>query len=127
MEEIFMLIKNKELVKKKLDVYVSNFSYLKLKEYEDAIFGYIVDKRKRAQVELWRLETMMKKNQEFYLEYYCAYCRMKRLMKVAHFDPTALDEIYNTLLAIQLDNNINIRLYSGLPLLKEMIDLGMFA
>ena len=55
-------INSPEIINKKLDVYLSNFTEKDLEEYEEAIFTNKMSKRTRAELELNRLrEDIIKK------------------------------------------------------------------
>lgn len=112
-------INSPEIINKKLDVYLSNFTEKDLEEYEEAIFTNKMSKRTRAELELNRLrEDIIKKPNE-YADYFTEIARLTRLLKVAEFDSTVLDEVYSSIVRMQLECNSNIRLYSGISLLKN--------
>lgn len=114
-------INSSEIINKKLDVYLQNFSESALEEYEDAIFTEKMSKKTRAEMELNRLrEDIIKKPSE-YADYFTEISRLTRLLKVAEFDSTVLDEVYSSIVRMQLECNSNIRLYSGINLLKNEV------
>lgn len=104
---------------KKLNVYSNNFTKEQLQEYEDAIFTKKIDKKQRAELELERLKLELSKKDDSYVRYFDEIVRMAGLLKVSNFDVTVLDEIYSTILKIELTCGIKLRLYSGITLLAE--------
>ncbi len=106
----------------KIGAYLNNFSKEKLGMYEDIIFSNKIDKAKRAELELDRLKSELVKLPELYALYLEEVVRLGKLLEVSDFDSTVLDEIYASILRIELEHGIKIRLYSGIPILKEELD-----
>ena len=85
-------INSPEIINKKLSVYLSNFTE----------------------------NDLLRKPNEF-ADYFTEIARLTRLLKVAEFDSTVLDEVYSSIVRMQLECNSNIRLYSGISLLKNEV------
>lgn len=110
-----------EIINKKLSVYLSNFTENDLEEYEEAIFTNKMSKRTRAELELDRIKNDLLRKPNEFADYFTEIARLTRLLKVAEFDSTVLDEVYSSIVRMQLECNSNIRLYSGISLLKNEV------
>lgn len=108
-------------IDKKLNVYSNSFTNEQLQEYEDAIFTKKIDRKKRAELEIERLKNDLSKEQDVYAEYFDEIVRISKLLKVSSFDVTVLDEIYATILRIELECGLKPRLFSAIPLLMETL------
>ena len=100
----------------KIKVYGENFSLSQLREYEDAIYTDKIDSVKRCHLELERLETDLRKKGQYYT-YLKEIMEMKKLLRVAYFDDTVVDDIKKTIVRIQLEEDFSVRLYSAVAAL----------
>lgn len=107
----------KEILKK-VNVYLEHFSATELNKFEDTIFGEY-NRYYRAFLEIQRLKRIFKG--EYLIRYRIH--ELEMMLKDAYFDKDALDDIYKSILKIQLQNGISIRLYGGLSMLKDHLEL----
>lgn len=116
--------KNNNLLKK-LYVYKENFSKEQLDEYENTIFTVKVSRKKRAELELARLKMELSKLESVDPAAYEEYLALCKLLQVADFDPSVIDDIYARLVKLQLENNLSIRLYTAISSLCDKLESQM--
>lgn len=105
-----------DYISKKVSVYLENFTPEELSKYEDEIFTEKMDKRIRAELEFYRLKDEISiKDSKYYLEIR----KLSNLFKIANLGSDIVDEIYKIIVEIQLANNMDVRLYSALNLIKN--------
>lgn len=105
-----------DYISQKVSVYLENFTPEELSKYEDEIFTEKMDKRIRAELEFYRLKDEISiKDSKYYLEIR----KLSNLFKIANLGSDIVDEIYKIIVEIQLANNMDVRLYSALNLIKN--------
>lgn len=110
---------------KKLQVYIDNFSKEQLYEYESSIFTDEVSRKKRAELELIRLKLDIDKLNSVDSSVYEEYLDLFKLLQVADFDPSVIDNIYARVVRLQLENDLSIRLYTALSLLQDQLEMKL--
>ncbi len=116
---------NQNNLLKKVHIYNDNFTKEQLTEYENTIFTIKLSRRKRAELELARLKQEISKLEDPDPSIYEEYLELSKLLKVADFDPSVIDEIYARIVKLQLLNGISIRLYTAFSLLQEQLEHQM--
>ena len=116
---------NQKNLLKKVHIYNDNFTKEQLTEYENTIFTIKLSRRKRAELELARLKQEISKLEDPDPSIYEEYLELSKLLKVADFDPSVIDEIYARIVKVQLLNGISIRLYTAFSLLQEQLEHQM--
>lgn len=113
---VYMKSNYNDYISKKVSVYLENFTPEELSKYEDEIFTEKMDKRIRAELEFYRLKDEISiKDSKYYLEIR----KLSNLFKIANLGSDIVDEIYKIIVEIQLANNMDVRLYSALNLIKN--------
>ncbi len=112
-------INTKDNLIKKIHIYKDNFTKEQLDEYENTIFTNKVSRKKRAELELARLKIELSNLESVDPSAYEEYLNLCKLLQVASFDPSVIDEIYSRLVKLQLTNNLSIRLYSAISKLYD--------
>ena len=91
----------------------------KLEEYEEAIFTNKMSKRTRAELELDRIKNDLLRKPNEFADYFTEIARLTRLLKVAEFDSTVLDEVYSSIVRMQLECNSNIRFENNITMMHS--------
>lgn len=107
---------------KKLAIYNDNYSREELDTFENSIFTEKVSRKRRAELELARLRTELGRLEDSSAESYEEYLQISKLLQVADFDPSVLEDIYRRLVRLQMENGLSIRLYSAIPSLQEEVE-----
>ena len=102
----------------KMKKFVEKNGISKFQEYEDRIFGKL-DKKTRASMELKRLDLALRSVPEIYVEYYDEIKRLEELLKVANFDSTVIDDVYCSIVRMQMKCEQDIRLYTAVGLVLD--------
>ena len=106
-------INKKYKVYKKVKRVVNCFANEELEKFEEKIFNYKYDKISRAEIEFERILKELKKDPKLYAEYLDDIINIYKNIEVYKINKYIIDDIYNNILLIQLENDMKVRLYSN--------------
>lgn len=114
-------INKKIKVYKKLKKVVVSFTNEELEQFEEKIFNNKYDKISRAEIEFDRVLRELKKNPKLYAEYLDDIINIYKNIEIYKINKYIIDDIYNNILLIQLENDMKVRLYSNYYKVYEIL------
>lgn len=112
------LSQTEQQVYDKVQRYTSCFTATELESFENEIFGKLT-KNQRTRKEYHRLKVMMKNNSHLYASHISSMCELDDLVEMMEFDSSITDDAMSKIVRLQLESNMEIRLYSALPRLER--------